>query len=181
MNGTLERGAAASLGPMSQDDQLAAAIRAIPDPEIPVISIDDLGIVREVVVRETESGSVVEVTITPTYSGCPAMGMITAAITQVATLAGREAIVRTRLSPAWTTDWMSKRGRESLRRFGIAPPGQVSREPGPVLVGLSLRQVECPQCGSGDTEEISRFGSTACKALRRCRRCAEPFEEFKAI
>lgn len=155
------------------------AVRDIPDPEIPVISIDDLGIVRDI----TVDGATVRVTITPTYSGCPAVQAITDHIEHTVRQHGMVPEVVTTLSPAWTTDWMSERGRESLRRFGIAPPGGAgpAGTGGPVVVGLSVRQVACPTCGSQDTEELSRFGSTACKSLRRCRACLEPFEEFKAI
>src|SRR5690606_17505175 len=109
-----------------------------------------------------------------------AMEAIAGQVRRTAERHGLQADVVTRLSPAWTTDWMSESGRESLRRFGIAPPSG-TRPAGPVAVGLSVRQVACPQCGSADTEELARFGSTACKALRRCRDCREPFEEFKAI
>lgn len=155
------------------------AVREIPDPEIPVISIDDLGIVREITIE----GDTVHVTITPTYSGCPAVQAITDHIEHIVRQQGLVPDVMTTLSPAWTTDWMSEQGRESLRRFGIAPPSGAgpARPNGPVVVGLSVRQVACPTCGSVDTEELSRFGSTACKSLRRCRSCREPFEEFKAI
>jgi len=159
--------------------QIEQAVRDIPDPEIPVISIDDLGILREVRV----DGDTVRVRITPTYSGCPAVQAITDHINWTVRQHGLVPDVSTTLSPPWTTDWMSERGREALRRFGIAPPsgsGPVRPE-GPVSVGLSVRQVACPTCGSTDTEELARFGSTACKALRRCRACREPFEEFKAI
>jgi ring-1,2-phenylacetyl-CoA epoxidase subunit PaaD len=123
------------------------------------------------------------VTITPTYSGCPAMEAIEHRIRHEAARHGYTCSVETRLSPAWTTDWMSERGRERLREFGIAPPepGASARGDGPVAVSLQVRQVACPQCGSTDTEELARFGSTACKALRRCRTCREPFDEFKAI
>lgn len=155
-----------------------AAVRAIIDPEIPVITLDDLGVVREITVR-ADAGTV-EVTITPTYSGCPAMAVIEEQIHRTVERHGLRAVVTTRLAPAWTTDWMSVQGRESLRRFGIAPPTG-ARPVGPVTLGLSVRQVSCPQCGSSQTEELSRFGSTACKALRRCLACREPFEEFKAI
>lgn len=158
--------------------ELEQKIRDIPDPEIPVISIDDLGIVREISV-DADSG-LVRVTITPTYSGCPAVQAITDHISWTVRQEGLEAQVDTTLSPAWTTDWMSEKGRESLRRFGIAPPTG-TRPAGPVAVGLSVRQVACPTCGSLETEELSRFGGTACKALRRCLTCREPFEEFKAI
>ena len=156
--------------------ELEQVIRDIPDPEIPVISIDDLGIVRSIEVE----GDLVRVQITPTYSGCPAVQAITDQIEWTVRRHGLVPEVRTVLSPAWTTDWISESGREALRRFGIAPPTG-TRAVGPVPVGLSLRQVACPTCGSLDTEELSRFGSTACKALRRCRSCREPFEEFKAI
>jgi ring-1,2-phenylacetyl-CoA epoxidase subunit PaaD len=158
-------------------------VRAILDPEIPVITIDDLGIVRGVEVGPDPAGGaegLVTVTITPTYSGCPAMQAIADAIDHTVARLGMRAAVVTVLSPAWTTDWMSEAGKEALRRFGIAPPTG-TRPAGPVAVGLSVRQVSCPQCGSADTEELSRFGSTACKALRRCRECREPFEEFKSI
>jgi ring-1,2-phenylacetyl-CoA epoxidase subunit PaaD len=160
--------------------ELRAAIAAIPDPEVPVVTIDDLGILREVVVDE--QARTVTVLITPTYSGCPAMHAIGQSIQHVARRQGYVASVRTRLSPAWTTDWMSVAGRDKLREFGIAPPGQRSEVvPQPVGLRLMARRVTCPLCGSVDTEEISRFGSTACKALRRCNVCREPFDEFKTL
>lgn len=159
---------------------LRAEIAAIPDPEVPVITIEDLGILREVQVDER--ARTVSVLITPTYSGCPAMDAIRAHIEHVARRLGYVATVRTRLSPAWTTDWMSAAGRDKLREFGIAPPGARSgAEPRRVDLHLVARRVSCPLCGSPDTEEISRFGSTACKALRRCSECREPFDEFKTI
>lgn len=171
---------------------LRAAIASIPDPEVPVITIEDLGILREVAVDEPTRS--VNVLITPTYSGCPAMDAIRLHIEHVARREGYTATVQTRLSPAWTTDWMSDQGRDKLREFGIAPPGSrpdplsPARSgqgpdvvPQPVGVSLAVRQVTCPLCGSTDTEEISRFGSTACKALRRCNECREPFDEFKTI
>lgn len=175
---------------------LRAAIASIPDPEVPAVTIEDLGILREVLVDEP--ARTVNVLITPTYSGCPAMDAIRHHIEHVARGAGYAATVQTRLSPAWTTDWMSEAGREKLRRFGIAPPvlrsDQRSNQPSdqgfdqrsdrslePVRVSLTVRRVTCPLCGSVDTEEISRFGSTACKALRRCNDCHEPFDEFKSI
>ncbi len=141
-------------------------VAAVPDPEIPVLTIEDLGILRDVSV---EDGHVV-VTITPTYSGCPAMDVIADDIRRA--VPGAE--VRTVLAPAWTTDWMSEEGRRKLVEYGIAPPSGR----GPVLVPLSVR---CPQCGSPDTRESSRFGSTACKSLWVCRSCREPFDHFKAI
>lgn len=160
------------------DSVVSQAISQIPDPEVPVVSIADLGILRAVEVDET-SGSL-RVTITPTYSGCPAMEAIRDHITHVAAKHGYAADVRTQLSPAWTTDWMTESGKQALRRFGIAPPGPADQQ-GPVAVSLSVRTVTCPLCGSSDTTELSRFGSTACKALRRCNACREPFDEFKAI
>ncbi|MEP7018779.1 MAG: 1,2-phenylacetyl-CoA epoxidase subunit PaaD [Actinomycetota bacterium] len=160
---------------------LRAAIAAIPDPEVPVVTIEDLGILREVGVDE--QARTVTVLITPTYSGCPAMESIRHHIEHVARRQGYVASVQTRLSPAWTTDWMSAAGRDKLREFGIAPPGDPRSEVVGQPVGLRLmaRRVTCPLCGSDDTEEISRFGSTACKALRRCNECREPFDEFKAM
>jgi ring-1,2-phenylacetyl-CoA epoxidase subunit PaaD len=157
-------------------DEVAAAMRQVPDPEIPVITIDQLGVIRGI----ERAGDGLRVTITPTYSGCPAMRVMEQDLRRVGERAGVPVEVVTRLSPAWTTDWMSEDGRAALRRFGIAPPtGQKAH--GPVPVGLSVRRVTCPLCGSEDTEEISRFGSTACKALRRCRACREPFDEFKTL
>ncbi|MDF8265325.1 1,2-phenylacetyl-CoA epoxidase subunit PaaD [Luteipulveratus flavus] len=158
---------------------VVAAVRAVPDPEVPVISIEDLGILRSVEV----DGEVVRVVITPTYSGCPAMRAIEDGIGAVVAAHGLRAEVDVRLAPAWTTDWMSERGRDALARFGIAPPqpGAGVAAAGPVSLDLSVRRVACPLCGSEHTEQISRFGSTSCKALRRCLDCHEPFEEFKAI
>ena len=174
---------------------VAEAISRIPDPEVPVITIAELGILRDVEVDE--QAHTVIVTITPTYSGCPAMEAIASRITFEAHQQGYAADVRTQLSPAWTTDWMTDEGREVLRRFGIAPPGPVSssvagsvaasvsgssaESRGPVAVTLQRHVVACPRCGSTDTTEIAHFGSTACKALRRCSACLEPFDEFKAI
>jgi len=142
------------------------------DPEIPVLTIADLGVLRDVAVRDGR----VEVTITPTYSGCPAMNMIALEIELALERAGfRDPKVRTSLSPAWTTEWMSEDGRRKLREYGIAPPqAATSRR---ALFGVE--QVACPQCGSGDTEVLSEFGSTSCKALWRCKSCREPFDYFK--
>ena len=157
---------------------VARAISQIPDPEVPVISIADLGILRDVEVDESTRSVVV--TITPTYSGCPAMEAIRDRVEHEARVRGYAAEVRTRLSPAWTTDWMTESGKQALREFGIAPPGPV-RTGGPVPVQLTRHVVTCPHCGSDDTSEIARFGSTACKALRRCNACREPFDEFKTL
>lgn len=167
-------------GTDTRTPRLRAAIASIPDPEVPVLTIEDLGILREVLVDE--ESRTVTVLITPTYSGCPAMDAIRAHIEHVARLSGHTATVKTRLTPAWTTDWMSAAGRDKLREFGIAPPGPRSDGAAhPVGVNLTLRRVTCPLCGSEETELISRFGSTACKALRRCKECREPFDEFKTI
>ncbi|WP_316173676.1 MULTISPECIES: 1,2-phenylacetyl-CoA epoxidase subunit PaaD [unclassified Bradyrhizobium] len=148
------------------------AAASVTDPEIPVLTIDDLGVLREVEV----SGDRVEVAVTPTYSGCPAMNMIALEIELALERAGfREIHVRTVLSPAWTTDWMSEEGRRKLREYGIAPP--LAANSRRALFGLE--QVSCPQCGSAETELLSEFGSTSCKALWRCKACREPFDYFK--
>jgi ring-1,2-phenylacetyl-CoA epoxidase subunit PaaD len=178
-------GAGAGIGTGTGTEDLRAAIAAIPDPEVPVITIEDLGILREVLVDQQDR--TVTVMITPTYSGCPAMDAIRQHIEHVVRRAGYAPRVQTRLAPAWSTDWMSAAGRDKLREFGIAPPGPRSGDDEhpevahPVRVSLAVRQVTCPLCGSADTQEISRFGSTACKALRRCNECREPFDEFKTI
>jgi ring-1,2-phenylacetyl-CoA epoxidase subunit PaaD len=164
---------------VTQSDKVTrarAAVSGVCDPEIPVLTLDDLGVVRAV--EEAEDG-VIEVTITPTYSGCPAM--LTMELDLVVALAAAgcpDARIRTVLSPAWTTDWMSPVGREKLLAYGIAPPAaKASRR---ALFG-DAPAVSCPQCGSSNTSEISAFGSTACKALWRCEACREPFDAFKCI
>jgi len=146
----------------------AAVVAAVLDPELPMVTIEDLGILREV----RDEGQVVHVTITPTYAGCPAMEAIRADIT--AALPGREVVVHTVLAPAWSTEDITDAGRRKLAEGGIAPPGDASG--GPVSLTLAVR---CPQCGSPDTGELSRFGSTACKALWVCHACSEPFDRFK--
>ena len=148
------------------------AAASVVDPEIPALTIADLGVLREVNV--TDGG--IEVAITPTYSGCPAMNMIALEIELALAREGfANAKVRTVLSPAWTTDWMSEQGRRKLKAYGIAPPLPASSRR--ALFGL--QQVSCPQCGSGNTELLSEFGSTSCKALWRCKSCREPFDYFK--
>ena len=148
------------------------AAASVVDPEIPVLTIADLGVLREVTVRD----GLVEVAITPTYSGCPAMNMIALELEVALERAGfREVKVSTVLSPAWTTDWMSEDGRRKLREYGIAPPLPASSRR--ALFGV--QEVACPQCGAKDTELISEFGSTSCKALWRCKSCREPFDYFK--
>lgn len=150
-------------------------LHAVPDPEIPVISVVDLGIVRKVAFQ----GEACEVTITPTYSGCPAMREIAEDIVSVLRDKGLTDVrVVTTLSPAWTTDWMSERGREALRSYGIAPPVQRAIDVSGIMP-CSEPPIPCPQCGSQRTRLISRFGSTSCKALYRCNACGEPFDYFK--
>jgi ring-1,2-phenylacetyl-CoA epoxidase subunit PaaD len=149
----------------------------VADPELPMLTISELGILRDVVV----DGDRVTVHITPTYSGCPAMAAIRADVTARLHEAGYPAVdVRTVLHPAWTTDWITPQGRRKLAEHGIAPPRPAPR--GPVPLNLGGRQpVTCPRCGAPDTVEVSRFGATACKALHRCRDCGDPFESVKAI
>jgi len=149
---------------------------AVPDPELPMVTIEDLGILRDV--TEDDQGRV-HVTITPTYSGCPAMETIREDLVQSLTLAGyRHVDVEFVLSPAWSTDDLTDEGRAKLAAAGIAPPGPVRTGDATVALALSVR---CPQCGSLDTRESSRFGSTACKSLWVCRACKEPFDHFKAL
>ncbi len=149
---------------------------AVLDPEVPVLTIADLGILRDV--RVAEDGQVT-VTITPTYSGCPATEAIRDDVLAALAGAGYDAVtVEFALAPAWTTDWMSQDGRRKLREYGIVPPGPARAVDGPVALTLTLR---CPQCGSPDTRELSHFGSTACKSLWVCRSCREPFDHFKAL
>jgi ring-1,2-phenylacetyl-CoA epoxidase subunit PaaD len=147
------------------------AAAAVKDPEIRVLTIEELGILRDVSVAD--DGRAV-VTITPTYSGCPAMDVIRREIERAVNDAGFTADIRTVLAPAWTTDWITPAGRDKLAASGIAPPAPAG---GPVRVALSVR---CPRCGSPDTEQLSAFGSTACKALWRCRACRDPFDAIKA-
>lgn len=156
-----------------QRARIAAA--SVVDPEIPVLTIEDLGVLREV---RRGPDDAVEVVITPTYSGCPAMNLIALEIEMAVERAGIEnPRIVTVLSPAWTTDWMSEPGRAKLEKYGIAPPvGKASRR---ALFGEVA--VSCPKCGSEQTERISEFGSTACKALYRCLACREPFDYFKCI
>jgi ring-1,2-phenylacetyl-CoA epoxidase subunit PaaD len=148
------------------------AAAAVVDPEIPVLTIADLGVLRDVAVNDGR----VEVAITPTYSGCPAMNMIGLEIELALEREGiHQAKIRTVLSPAWTTDWMSDDGRRKLLEYGIAPP----QAGGGRRALFGEQQVACPQCGSENTELLSEFGSTSCKALWRCKNCREPFDYFK--
>jgi ring-1,2-phenylacetyl-CoA epoxidase subunit PaaD len=146
---------------------------AVTDPEVPVLTIEDLGILRGVAAE----GDRVVVTLTPTYSACPAIEAIRDDVTLALNGAGYPDVeVRMVLSPAWTTDWMSDDGKRKLVEYGIAPPTGRSAVKGPIPVLLG---VKCPQCGSLNTREVSRFGSTSCKALYECRACLEPFDHFK--
>lgn len=168
---TVERTNSQNLGAEDAAWRVAASVR---DPELPVLTIEDLGILRSVRVDE----DVVLVDITPTYSGCPAMEAIRDDVTLALLSAGFPRVeVRLVLAPAWTTDWMSDAGRRTLSEYGIAPPtGRAAARSGPLPLAL---QVRCPRCGSLDTHEVSRFGSTSCKALFECRACLEPFDHFK--
>jgi ring-1,2-phenylacetyl-CoA epoxidase subunit PaaD len=154
----------------------------VTDPELPMLTLADLGVLRDVEV--TRYGQVV-VSITPTYTGCPAMDAMREDLSAALHEAGyRDVEVRTVLHPAWTTDWITQAGRRKLTDAGIAPPGPVARHgsgPIPLNLGPTVRDAPCPRCGSADTEQISAFSATACRALRRCRACQEPFEHVKEI
>ena len=166
--------------PLASREQAAwAALDGVPDPEVPVLSVRDLGIVREV--RTGARGT--QVVLTPTYSGCPATEVIADSVSAALEAAGLGPVTVThRLAPAWTTDWISDEGRRKLLAYGIAPPGRCGDE-APAVAGIRIRprNVACPHCGSLQTERLSAFGSTACKALHRCLDCREPFEHFKPI
>ena len=164
------------------EDRAWALLEQLTDPEIPVVSLRELGILREV--RQGTLG--LEVVITPTYSGCPAMGQIEDDVKALLQAHGLQGQVVTQLAPAWTTDWMTDTAKDKLRAYGIAPPHAcVSTPSGAVNVvqfasrSAKLEVVNCPQCGSANTTETSHFGSTACKALYRCLACMEPFDYFK--
>jgi ring-1,2-phenylacetyl-CoA epoxidase subunit PaaD len=158
----------------------ASAAAAVVDPEMPMLTLADLGVLRDVAV----DGDAVTVTITPTYSGCPAIEAMRDDLRAVLADAGfAEVVVRTVLSPPWSTDWISDEGRRKLGEAGIAPPGPAPRRIGPVPLTLAAPAagVRCPRCGAPATEELSRFGPTACTALRRCPACREPFEHMKEL
>ena len=186
--------------------EVEAILSSIPDPEIPVISIRELGILRDVrFIADTGGHASVEVTITPTYGGCPAMDQIRDDIVSALAQAGLNARVTTRLAPAWTTDWISHEGREKLRAYGIAPPHVAESGQGRQQTTIQFapkniathaystgakalndpsndpvnEAVQCPRCNSANTTETSYFGSTSCKALYRCLDCMEPFDYFK--
>jgi len=154
--------------------RIYALLSVVCDPEIPVLTLQDLGVLRDI----TVSGDQVIVSITPTYAGCPAMDTMRADIESTLSEAGyKKVVVQQVLSPAWTTDWMSDQGRTKLKAYGIAPPGRKAEGCG----GPSPAEVNCPQCGSAATKLVSEFGSTACKALYQCQDCREPFDYFKCI
>jgi ring-1,2-phenylacetyl-CoA epoxidase subunit PaaD len=157
------------------EDRAREALRTVMDPGIPALSIVDLGILRDVAI----DGDRVTVTITPTYSGCPAMKMIEDEISAALRTAGFTAVsIQTVLSPAWTTDWLTDEGKRKLRECAIAPPERLIEWP---KRGAAAPRVACPRCGSFETEEKSFFGSTACKALYLCRSCGEPFDFLKPL
>jgi ring-1,2-phenylacetyl-CoA epoxidase subunit PaaD len=155
--------------------QILSLLEQVPDPEVPVLSVIDLGIVRDVKLHTGET----EVIITPTYSGCPAMDVISMQIRMILLEHGYKNIkVTTELSPAWTTEWMSEAGKEKLKAYGIAPPNPLQTVCD-VKLFAEEEAVQCPHCQSYNTRMISRFGSTACKALYKCNHCQEPFDYFK--
>lgn len=157
------------------------------DPELPVLSLTDLGVLRDIEVVDSPAGPRVRVTITPTYSGCPAMATMRADLEYALVAAGYADVeVRTQLAPAWSSDWISASGRRKLLAAGISPPSSApKRSPTGTPIPLTLlapsREAACPQCGSAETEETSHFGSTACMAMYRCKACAEPFPHVKEL
>jgi ring-1,2-phenylacetyl-CoA epoxidase subunit PaaD len=157
------------------DPKLAGILESVSDPEIPVLSIMEMGVVRSAEIRN----DVVEVTITPTYSGCPAMDVIGDDIKKALKEAGFESRVELVLSPAWTTDWITPKGRAALEKYGIAAPLEPEADIEALLGNKKI--VKCPQCGSTNTKMISQFGSTACKAFFQCQDCQEPFDYFKCL
>ena len=170
--------------PDAADARVAHAwhvLSSVLDPEVPVVSVRDLGIVRDIRI----DGDGIEVVLTPTYSGCPATEVIEVSVRSALADAGFGSVaVRLQRAPAWTTDWISAEGRRKLREYGIAPPGPADPDSGVAMRFMPSRsavRLRCPRCNSENTERISAFGSTACKALHRCRACGEPFEHFKPI
>jgi ring-1,2-phenylacetyl-CoA epoxidase subunit PaaD len=160
-------------------DPVLEVLRGIPDPEVPALDIVELGIVRRV---ELRPDGLVTVEVTPTYSGCPAMGVIEQEIVAALGANGYQRVeLRTVYSPAWTTDWLSDAAKAKLKAYGIAPPGPTVAEQELVPLMPVVRHAACPHCGSSNTERKSEFGSTACKAIHYCADCQQPFEEFKAI
>lgn len=161
---------------MYTEKEIWEILSEVEDPEIPVLTVIDMGIIRSVSIE----GDLTTVVISPTYSGCPAMKTIE---TDIAEILEEKKVVNfkiiTQLSPAWTTDWMSESGKEKLRQTGIAPPVGSSSDKG--LLMSKIKTVNCPRCGSADTHLISQFGTTACKALYKCNTCLDPFDYFKCL
>ena len=161
---------------MHTEKEIWEILSEVEDPEIPVLTVIDMGIIRSVSIE----GDLTTVVISPTYSGCPAMKTIETDIAEILEekRVGNFKII-TQLSPAWTTDWMSESGKEKLRQTGIAPPVGSSSDKG--LLMSKVKTVNCPRCGSSDTHLISQFGTTACKALYKCNTCLDPFDYFKCL
>lgn len=157
------------------EPHLLATLESVSDPEIPVLSVIDLGVIRGAVEKE----GTVRIKLTPTYSGCPAMDVIADDLKAAFDKIGKKAEVDLVLSPAWTTDWMSDKGKKKMEAYGIAPPLEATADK-EVLLG-DKRMVKCPLCGSNNTKMVSQFGSTACKALFQCEDCHEPFDYFKCL
>jgi ring-1,2-phenylacetyl-CoA epoxidase subunit PaaD len=164
-----------------------AVLADVPDPEVPAVSVRDLGIVRDVIAADDASfADGMDIVLTPTYSGCPATEVIEQSVLQAIDAAGLGPVrVRLQRAPAWTTDWITPQGRDKLRAYGIAPPGAAAPVGGTPLRfyarGSSMPSLQCPRCNSFHTEQLAAFGSTACKSLYRCLSCKEPFEHFKPI
>jgi ring-1,2-phenylacetyl-CoA epoxidase subunit PaaD len=156
-----------------------AVVARVTDPELPMLTLEDLGVLRDVEERDDE----VVVTLTPTYSGCPAMATMRDDVVHRLAEAGYRARVRVALTPAWSTDWITERGRRALHEHGYSAPGPAPRRDGPVALSLlpTRRAVACPRCAADDVELVSEFGPTSCKALYRCAACLEPFEHVKEI
>lgn len=157
------------------EPHLLDILESVADPEIPVLSLVDLGVIREAVEME----DVVYIKLTPTYSGCPAMDVMSDDLKAAFQKEGKIAKVKLVLSPAWTTDWMSEEGKQKMEAYGIAPPLEATADKEVLLGGKRL--VKCPHCGSTNTKMVSQFGSTACKALFQCEACHEPFDYFKCL
>lgn len=168
-----------SIAQHTAEEKVWKILNKVSDPEVPVLSVVDLGIIRSVKVEQLEDGEHIHMVITPTYTGCPAMDVISMNI-RLALIANdyKHIDIQTALSPAWTTDWMSEEGKSKLKLYGIAPPyGKQKANPDELF--SSEENVQCPQCGSWLTHRISEFGSTACKSLYQCDVCKEPFDYFK--
>ena len=161
---------------MKSLDEIKKAISEIPDPEIPVISIKELGVLRNIFYDKDR----LKVVITPTYSGCPAMDRFQKDITEkLELLEVKNFEIKMQFDPAWTTDWITDKAKEKLRAYGIAPPAHKTNDKN-ILLGIK-QKVECPRCKTKETELVSQFSSTACKAMYRCTSCLEPFEYFKCL